>query len=98
MFEDIQIPDSVQLPKGRRACRRKAEELRAVYRLHRQFATFAEEAEELPDWQAQPGQRQQQGVLHARGWHEADRPHRLGEKVRIVLKSGHRSDDPPGKS
>ena len=57
MFEDIQVPESVQLPKGHRACRRKAEELRAAYRLHRQFAAFAEEAEELPDWQALPGQR-----------------------------------------
>ncbi|MEC5215010.1 hypothetical protein RCH06_003587 [Polaromonas sp. CG_9.5] len=43
MFEDIQVPKSVQLPKGRRACRRKAEELRAAYRLHRQFAAFVEE-------------------------------------------------------
>ena len=58
MFEDIQIPDSVQLPKGKRACRRKADELRAAYRLHRQFAAFAKEAGELPNWVVQLGQRQ----------------------------------------
>ena len=58
MFEEIEIPDSVQLPKGKRACRRKADELRAAYRLHRQFAAFAREAEELPKWQVKPGQRQ----------------------------------------
>ena len=57
MFEDIQIPDSVQLPRGKRACRRKAEELRAAYRLHRQFAAFARESEEPTCLQAQPGQR-----------------------------------------
>lgn len=58
MFEDIQVPGSVQLPNGKRACRRKADELRAAYRLHRQFAAFADEAEELPNWQVKPGQRQ----------------------------------------
>lgn len=58
MFEDIQVPESVQLPKGHRTCRRKADELRAAYRLHRQFAAFAEEDDESPSWQAQPGQRQ----------------------------------------
>ena len=58
MFEDIQVPDSVQLPKGKRACRRKADELRAAYRLHRHFAAFAKEAEELPNWEVHPGQRQ----------------------------------------
>ena len=58
MFEDIQIPDSVQLPKGKRACRRKADELRAAYRLHRQFAAFAKEAEVTPDSEGFPGQRQ----------------------------------------
>lgn len=57
MFEDIQVPDAVQLPKGKRACRRKADELRAAYRLHRQFAAFAEETDESSNWQAQPGQR-----------------------------------------
>ena len=58
MFEDIQIPDSVQLPKGKRACRRKADELRTAYRLHRQFAAFANEKDEFPNWEAQPDQRQ----------------------------------------
>lgn len=57
MFEDIQIPDSVQLPKGQRACRRKANELRAAYRLHRQFAAFADEKDEFPNWEAKKGQR-----------------------------------------
>ena len=57
MFEDIHVPDAVQLPKGKRACRRKADELRTAYQLHRKFAAFAEEAEELPDRQALPGQR-----------------------------------------
>ena len=57
MFEEIQIPEAVQLPKGRRACRRKADELRAAYRLHRQFAAFADEKDEFPDWEAQTGQR-----------------------------------------
>ena len=49
---------SVQLPKGKRACRRKADELRAAYRLHRQFAAFAKEAEVTPDSEGFPGQRQ----------------------------------------
>lgn len=57
MFDDIQIPISVQLPRGKRACRRKADELRAAYRLHRQFAAFARESEEPTCLQAQPGQR-----------------------------------------
>ena len=48
MFEEIQVPESVQLPKGRRACRRQANELRAAYQLHRQFAAFAKKAQELP--------------------------------------------------
>ena len=58
MFEDIQTPDSVQLPKGKRACRRQADGLRAAYQLHRQFEAFAKETEEFPKVDAQPGQRQ----------------------------------------
>ena len=58
MFENIQVPDSIQLPKGRRACRRKADELRATYRLHRQFVAFAEETQDATMWQGLPGQRQ----------------------------------------
>lgn len=45
MFEKIQVPESVKLPKGQRACRGKADELRCAYRLHRQFAAFSHEAE-----------------------------------------------------
>jgi ATP-dependent Lon protease len=58
MFDTIQVPESVQLPKGHRACRRKADARRAAYQLHHQFAAFAREAEDLPRWQAQPGERQ----------------------------------------
>lgn len=57
MFDQIQVPDSVQLPKGQPACRRKADALRAAYRLHHQFAAFSADEEDVPRWQAQPGQR-----------------------------------------
>ena len=58
MFDKIQIPDFVQLPKGKRACRRQANELRAAHQLHRQFAAFARAVGELPNGQAQSNHRQ----------------------------------------
>lgn len=60
MFDSITIPEKVTLKKGRRACRRQAEELRAAYHLHRQFASFAqnESKDPLQLQQAQPGQKQ----------------------------------------
>lgn len=61
MFDDNHIPESVQLPRGRRACRRQANELRVAYQLHRQFAAFARETHELEEQtkgQVQSGQRQ----------------------------------------
>lgn len=58
MFEHIQIPDSVQLSPGKRACRRAADGLRAAYRLHEQFAAYAQAIEAEPSWPSQPGQRQ----------------------------------------
>ncbi len=41
MFDDKLTPDPVMLPRGRRACRRKAEELSYVRGLHREFGEFA---------------------------------------------------------
>ena len=60
MFDSITIPEKVTLKKGRRACRRQAEELRAAHHLHRQFASFAkdESSESSQLQQAQPGQKQ----------------------------------------
>ena len=60
MFDAITVPEKVTLKKGRRACRRQAEELRAAYHLHRQFASFAQDESNNPllQQQGQPGQRQ----------------------------------------
>jgi SpoVK/Ycf46/Vps4 family AAA+-type ATPase len=57
MFDTTQLPESVHLRKGHRACRRQAEGLRAAYQLHQQFSAFAKETEEFTSWQAEPGQR-----------------------------------------
>lgn len=46
MFDDKLTPDPVMLPRGRRACRRKAEELSYVRSLHREFGAFARSLEQ----------------------------------------------------
>lgn len=46
MFDDKLTPDPVMLPRGRRACRRKAEELSYVWSLHREFGAFARSLEQ----------------------------------------------------
>ncbi len=51
-------PASVSLPKGQRACRRRADELRAAYHLHRRIATFASEEHGPHRHVPLPGQRQ----------------------------------------
>lgn len=58
MFENNPVPETVTLKKGRRACRRQAEELRVAYQLHRQFGLFASAEASMPDIKAQAGQRQ----------------------------------------
>lgn len=56
MIEKIEVPDTVSLPKGSRACRRKADELRAAHQLHRKIVSFAEGKSDLPRNQPLPGQ------------------------------------------
>lgn len=51
------IHDSVSLPKGNRACRRRAEELRAAHHLHHRLAAFAAEEHVAPRHTPLPGQR-----------------------------------------
>jgi ATP-dependent Lon protease len=60
MFDSIKVPEKVTLKKGRRACRRLAEELRAAYHLHRQIAIFEQDEsnETLLQLQVQTVQRQ----------------------------------------
>lgn len=55
MFDNI--PDSVSLPKGNRACRRRADELRAAHHLHRRIAAFAAEEHGPHRHVPLPGQR-----------------------------------------
>ena len=55
MFDNI--PDPVSLPKGNRACRRRADELRAAHHLHRRIAAFASDEHATPRHAPLPGQR-----------------------------------------
>lgn len=56
MFD--KVPGSVSLPKGQRACRRRADELRAAHDLHRRIAAFASEEHGPHRHVPLPGQRQ----------------------------------------
>lgn len=55
MFDNI--PDPVSLPKGNRACRRRADELLAAHHLHRRIAAFAADEHATPRHAPLPGQR-----------------------------------------
>jgi ATP-dependent Lon protease len=56
MFD--KIPEAVNLPKGHRACRRRADELRAAHHLHRRIASYASQDHATPKRTPMAGQRQ----------------------------------------
>lgn len=94
MFDDKLTPDPVMLPRGRRACRRKAEELNYVRSLHREFGAFSRSLEEdsTAELRPQPGQRK---LFDVKDLHEqmAWLREQSGDNHKALLKSLKKLDE-----